>query len=531
VQEAIWALDKVKSLSERSNIRILDPACGSAEFLREALRQLKIQGYIGEITIYGWDISPIACEMSVFVLNYENITEWSGRCSLIIENRDSLSTNWNDFGGFDIVLMNPPFRSFESLGERKQLVLAQLDGLVTRQPDMAAAFWKKAAESVSEKGVIGIVMPHSILGAETYKKLRDHIRENLGIEFSLIARLGSAGLFEKAMIIPSVIVGTKANRAPANTILWTDHQQSSVYTALRELRIYRNEIIPTPVVTEQYSIYDNNLVTKGPAWTANSFQMNELSEKLSSFSTVGNFFKVTRGADAGNNAAFILEKIEWQSLPVSEQKFFRPTIMRDSIRDGRLNDNLFLFYPYGKFQLTSDTELKKRLPKYFETKLASQEKKLKERKGFESRWWELSRPRSFHNQSKLVSSYFGKSGYFAFDRTGEYVVGQSFAWLPLKEEIAHERYSFAYLALLHSELVDKLLAMVCNVLDGGYYDLSKHYVEKMPLPDLTKADVKTFSFLYEAGESIYNGEKIDRTLLEQYAANVYGLNWEESKLI
>jgi len=36
-------------------LKIFDPACGSSEFLIEALKQLKENKYNGEIKVIGWD--------------------------------------------------------------------------------------------------------------------------------------------------------------------------------------------------------------------------------------------------------------------------------------------------------------------------------------------------------------------------------------------------------------------------------------------------------------------------------------------
>jgi len=531
VQDSLWALDKVKPLSERTTLRILDPACGSAEFLREALRQLKIRNYVGDIIITGWDISEIACEMSNFVLNYENNTEWKGKVKMKIEKKDSLEYNWGNEIKYDIVLMNPPFIPFAKLGERKSIIKEQLNGLINRQPDMAAVFWKKAAEVTADNGVLGLILPYSLIGAETYNKLRLHIKEELKMDFSLIARLGSAGLFEKAMIIPAVLVGTKTLSSNSNTVLWTNNQQTSAYTAFRKLRIYRNKDIPTPITENNYSIYDDEFLTKEKIWSVKSYQIYQLSNKLKGFNTVGKLFKVTRGADAGNNAAFILSKKDWLELPKKERAYFRCSVMRESIENGKLNDKWFMFYPYGAFILKSESELMQKLPVYYEKYLKQNIVKLKKRRGREEKWWTLNehRPWQVKSTSKLVSSYFGKSRYFAFDQMGKYLVGQSFAWLPKKAELDKEQYYFAYLALLHAPLIDTLLEMVSVNIAGGQFDLSKHYIDKMPLPDLTKADQSILSDLVEIGKSIHNGKEIIQKDLDQRVANTYGLNLENFK--
>lgn len=532
VQEALWALDRIIPLTQRKSVRILDPACGSAEFLRETLRQLKMLNYTGQITIQGWDISEIACEMARFVLSYESRTEWNGKVKIDISNRDSLQYNWSEEKSFDIVLMNPPFNSFENLGPLKELVNKKLQGFNTRQPDMAAVFWKNAAEVVHNEGVLGLVLPHSFLSASSYKDLRRYISTDLKMNFSLKGKLGSAGLFEKAMIIPSILIGTKEKSAGVKTLLWTDYQQKSVYEAFRELRKYRIPAIPTPNFKPSFSIYEEeymgNDTNDSESWQIQSYQMFQLAKKLREFETVGRLFDVKRGADAGNNKAFLLNKENWSKLPKSEKKYFHPCIMRDSMVQGKLNDNWFLFYPYKNNEISSEDELDKKLNKFYTKYLLPCKSKLMLRRGKNEKWWELNEPRvewQLNGKPKLISAYFGKSGYFAIDR-GNYLVGQSFAWLPKKEKLADEKYCLAYLGLLNAPLIDSLIEMVSVNIAGGQFDLSKHYIDKMPLPDLSKLDLHTLDKLSKIGKDIDEGKPIDRNDLNQLVANIYGLNLE-----
>lgn len=526
VQESLWALNKVTPLSDRKSIRVLDPACGSAEFLREILRQLKINNYKGKIEIVGWDISEIAVEMSKFVLNYENITEWKEKININIDKKDSFEYDWSLSNVFDVVLMNPPFQSFENLGERKIIIKKQLGNLIKGQPDMAAVFWKKAAEVTADNGVIGLVMPHSLLGAATYKDLRNYIKKDLNINFSLVTKLGSAGLFEKAMIILSVLVGTKFSSSKANTVLWTDYKQKSVYTSLRELRIYRSKDLPTPTSNENFSIYEDSELTKKDNWTVNSYSVFELSKGLINFTRAGELFKITRGADSGNNAAFVLSKLEFEKLPDKERLYFRACVMRESIDKGQLNDSYYMFYPYGNFLISNENELENKLSQYYIEKLLPNIERLKKRRNKHIKWWELNenRPWQIIPKPKLISAYFGKSGYFAYDKNGDYLVGQSFAWLPKVEKLNTDKYSFSYLAILHSSFIDKLLEMVSVNISGGQFDLSKHYVEKMPLPDLTKSDVDVVNVLSKIGKYIYEGKIYDELNLNQIVAGCYGVS-------
>ncbi|MBL7693433.1 MAG: SAM-dependent DNA methyltransferase [Ferruginibacter sp.] len=532
VQESLWALNKARPLTERQSLRILDPACGSAEFLREVLRQLKMLDYTGQVTIVGWDISDIACEMAKFVLTYESRCEWNNQVEIFVELRNSLEYDWTQGQDYDLILMNPPFTSFENLGQHKEIVKEKLKGLYKGQPDSGAVFWKNASEKLANEGALGLVLPHSFLNAGTYDKLRAHLKE-IGMDFSLIGRLGSAGLFEKAMIIPAILVGTKNIKSGANTILWTDYQQSSSYEALRELRIYRLNEIPIPIKKNNYSIYENPKATDDSKnWSVKSYQLFNLNEKLKEFNnTVGKIFSIKRGVDTGNNAAFLLTKNEWTSLPKKERVYFRPCVMNESIQNGVLSDAIYCFYPYGKYSIETEQELILKLASYYKDKLLPRKNKLESRPGREIKWWELNRHRPWleNNESRLISAYFGRSGYFSFDESGKFLVGQSFAWVPKKDELKVKRYYLAYLALLNAPLVDPLLEMVCNVLDGGYYDLSKHYIDNMPLPDLTNVASEIVDSLSNYGELIIKQETIEKDKLNNLVANLYGVNLESIK--
>ena len=90
-----YALSKI-NLQATQNLKILDPSCGSSEFLLEVLKQLKTQGYSGKIKIHGWDSSQSAISISKFLLAYEK-REWGNNLSLNIELvEDSLTKAWDN---------------------------------------------------------------------------------------------------------------------------------------------------------------------------------------------------------------------------------------------------------------------------------------------------------------------------------------------------------------------------------------------------------------------------------------------------
>ena len=184
VENALRGIDLKKQ-----SLTILDPACGSGAFLQEALKQLREKDYSGEIVLKGYDISSMAELTAKFLLNYENRSQWNGRIRLDIHKQDSLDTDW---GQNDLILMNPPFISSELIKdadtkEKVNQVLAPVQ--MKKRPNMAAAFLYKAMQSLNAEGVLGAVLPSSILNQEQYHPMRDMARQLMKVD--TVAQLGN----------------------------------------------------------------------------------------------------------------------------------------------------------------------------------------------------------------------------------------------------------------------------------------------------------------------------------------------------
>src|SRR5262249_1603653 len=147
-------------------------------------------------------------------------------------------------------------------------------------------------------------------------------------------------------------------------------------------------------------------------------------------------------------------------------------------------------------------------------------------------WWGLSEPRAwqYERRPKLVSTYFGDRGSFAFDEHGEFVVLQGFAWVWRGENQQGEtriqtsegdevvaffyesHLPWAYLALLNSPPFEALLGHFCSRVQGGQFNLSAKFVNPIYLPDLTdevRIPSELVRQLSRLGRSMARGEPID----------------------
>jgi hypothetical protein len=180
--------------------------------------------------------------------------------------------------------------------------------------------------------------------------------------------------------------------------------------------------------------------------------------------------------------------------------------------------------------ITSEAELKKELPVYFETKLISYKDALIQRARItEAGWWRLSEHRSWQvsRRPKIISTYFGAAGSFALDRVGDLVVVQGYGWLPKREGLT-EQHLMAIVATLNAPITNTLLAGVSNNLSGGQWNLSKRFVERMPIVDAQKLSESLLEPLRYFGLQMAQGAQWDPVALDNLARSALGLSMKTS---
>jgi len=246
---------------------------------------------------------------------------------------------------------------------------------------------------------------------------------------------------------------------------------------------------------------------------------------------VKDLFDVKQGTRTGLVKTFLLTKEEWSELPKKEKPYFRPAVINKSIEHGYLNDISYCFYPYGAYYIEKESELSIKVETYFRTHLLPNKEKLLGRARAKSyRWWGLSEHRMWQEvrQSKLISTYFGGVGSFAWDNKGDYVIVQGYAWIPKNKNLT-EQAVLAYLAILNSPLFLELLSAVSNNLGGGQWNLSAQFVNQIALPDLMSSDIDSqiIHRLAEAGRHIHIGSpETDKSLLTELVDTIYRLPME-----
>lgn len=172
----------VKMMQPQAQDRVLDPACGSAGFLRHALRAAP------SCSVFGFDIDLRASQVARVMLAA------SGQSPARIQRADSLRRRvatpgtalpalealWTEHGsgsaGFDLVLTNPPFAGDIGPEYAHDYELAQ-----GRRVERDVLFIERCVELLKPGGRLAIVLPHNKVGGEKWAFVRHWLLRHLQV--------------------------------------------------------------------------------------------------------------------------------------------------------------------------------------------------------------------------------------------------------------------------------------------------------------------------------------------------------------
>ncbi len=512
------AIKKIDLNSHR--LTILDPACGSGTFLQEVLKQLREKEYQGDIVLKGFDISPMAEQTAKFLLRYEQRTLWGDRLILDIRQQDSIEEDW---GRNDLILMNPPFVSSElvkdaNVKEKINQVLSDIQ--MKRRPNMAAAFLYKAIQSLKHNGVLGTVLPSSILIQEQYKPLRDKIRQMMKLD--TVAQLGNF-VFSDALADTTFIIAKKQEELCYTPLtIWCSNREHSAFDAMKGWRKMQYDNAPQRI-NEHFNIYTpSHFPIVKDSWKvlpqADDLFIQTIKERelRGDLKPISGIFDVRQGVIKGNRNLFEIDKFDYESLSKSEKRLYRPLASSQTIDYGHVNEGSYLWYPYSKEGLIrSEQELQQYEQSY---RWLAPHREILNRE-YINNWWNLTRPRvELFNRKEtfLCSKRNGDIHCFAIAPVG-YVVEEGNVFLFRNEKYCEEDKYF-YLAFFSSSVFHSLLSIYARPLKAGF-DLGKVQIKNIPVVDVAQPGIREteeYRQLVNYGKEYAEGYKGRRDYFDKY---------------
>src|SRR5579885_1831468 len=225
--------------NDLSGLRVLDPACGSGNFLAGAARRLvafaaraglgeREMAALAECNLWGFDPDPVSCFLAEMNVRAQCQPCDSG-ARLHIHQADGLALAWEGYEGIDVFLANPPYLAAKNVdlsGYRSTHRSGQVDSYLL--------FLDLALAVVRPGGWLGLVLPDPVLARANAGRQRARL-----LETCTITHLWHlSGVF--AAHVGAVVLIARKSPAPATHLIswqrsgWSHDFRPSAEKAVRD---------------------------------------------------------------------------------------------------------------------------------------------------------------------------------------------------------------------------------------------------------------------------------------------------------
>jgi len=155
----------LEKLPKMENPKILDPACGTGEFLVTAKK------YFNNPELYGWDIDKNLVNISKNLIPEANLNK-----------TDSLLNE--DYDKYDFVIGNPPYYEFKA----PEKIRRKFGSIMNGRTNIFSLFVYQGLNWLKDGGYLAYVIPPSMNNGAYFYKLRNYIIHNANIEYLHVLR-------------------------------------------------------------------------------------------------------------------------------------------------------------------------------------------------------------------------------------------------------------------------------------------------------------------------------------------------------
>ena len=543
IENTIKEYCKDKTLEQISEIRILDPACGSGSFLIKAFdvlaeiikerikngekydifTELREDGelWLGQKirivskNIYGVDLDPKAVEIAQLslllkLLENEGRDNKGGRILPVIQNikngnsliDDPAVAGENAFkweeqfpeamqeGGFDIVIGNPPYVRIQTLNKEEVNFFNNKYKSAIKNYDIYMLFVEKGLSLLKEGGILGFILPSKFFNADYGEGLRKLINEKNALY--KIIDFKDFQIFEGATTYTCLLFLKKSKKDNFDYFEIKDKKKLEDTKILTE-DIFKKSVQKQPKSGEPWIFVsdDSKKIMK---------KLNDIKLKLKDISKEI-FVGLQTSSDKLYFVNLIEEKGDYAKIKnnydkreyLIEKEILKKLLKGKEIRRWGVDwQKIYIIYPYlvknNNARLIPLEEIKSKYPKTYQYFLAY-EKELKGRENNrfknDKNWHQFGRLQNIEKfeQPKIMTQVLASKNSFTFDEKGEYYfVGGGNAGgygIVLKEEYFHEYYWV--LSLLNSKVLEFYLKKISTPFRGGFYSYGKRFIEQLPI--------------------------------------------------
>ena len=508
-----------------AGIKVLDPACGSGAFLVTAFDYLKeenarataeiqrLQGGAAELgtyvpskvldNLYGIDLNaePVEITKLSLWLKTANREEKLRNLDVNIRRGNSVvadsavhadAFNWQDAfpsimaaGGFDVVLGNPPYVRMEVLKPIKPY-LEKHYTTATDRADLFIYFYELGLRLLKPNGWLGYISNNTFMKTGSGSKLRGLLSRDATLR--RVVDFGDRQIFEGVTTYPAILVMKKSIPQPSHAIPFTEVTAVKVdYSAL----IANPESFPQAALTTG-------------SWKLEKDAAAQVRRKIiGSHPTLKEVYgDPLYGIKTGLNKAFIISQATRDRLVKADHKcasLIKPVLKGNELQRWNVqsDQNWIIYIPKNKIDIEQYPSIKAWLLP-FKAEL--------EGRATTQNWWELQQAQEAYvpafSVPKIAYIEVCNRGPFTFEPNGFYQEATTFL-IPTSDKFL--------LALLNSSAAWFFFTGITSVFRGGYFRMKNQFVELLPIPPATDAQMTALAALAEqcqtATEARYKAEQ------------------------
>jgi hypothetical protein len=442
---------------------------------------------------------------------YENAFEWRFEFPEVLDDEGS-------FIGFDVVIGNPPYIRQEELSAIKPYLANQFKTF-TGTADLYVYFIEQGLNLLRKNGEFTFIVPNKWMRAGYGLKLRSFVKSNCINE---ILDFGDLPVFEEATTYPLIIELNKSqpheefNAVNINTLNF----EVSLQNYVKNNSIY---VTPKELLDSGWSLTDSKVQKLLAKIRTKGKPLGEYVER-----------EIYRGVLTGLNEAFIIDKETSDRIIEKDPKskeLIKPFLSGRDIKKYRHNEpSRYLIFTRRGINIDNYPAVLEHLTKYkiqLEPKPKEHKGKWSGRKSGSYKWYEIQDSVDYYQKfekEKIAWPETSLDNQFSIVEKGYYLNKTAFI-IPINNK--------SLLAQLNSSIAKFYFDSIVSKMRGGYFSMSKAYVETFPIVDNTNEilNQKVTEIIALKKDDL----KADTTKLEQeidqMVYELYGLTEDEIKIV
>lgn len=442
-------------------IKVLDPACGSGDFLIEAF--LTMAGIIDENPDYfaeefGIDTNDIKGHVltnNIYGCEIDHFTAFlaSANLKIVSDSQDAPDIETVDYlffdtpHSYDLIIGNPPYIGHKNLQVSYKKALKEKYIVYTDKADISYCFFEKCFSDLKDNSFLSFITSRYFLEAEHAKKLREFLINQYTVVG--IIDYGGQNLFKNIGISPVIITLSKGSEQKRIKISDINRQN-------------------------HYEISSKDL--SGEIWDINDSQTKAIIGKIKkkSDALIDEIFNIYQGIITGCDEAFVVNETQIQRHGIEKE------LLVNWIKSSHLKGNAGIIDSRNlKLIYTSNHELKD-MP-FTEKYLGKFKARLKRRRecvnGVRS-WHELQWGRNQHlfERDKILFPYKSSDNRFTLDTQNYYFSADIYMMLPKDEALNLSNTLY----FLNSEVFEFMIKSSAKKMGTNLFEYYPYTIKKMP---------------------------------------------------